>query len=234
MPITPAAKNAKEREEDTYDVTGRDFDSGFPFSGKRSRLVCGRVCKHSKKVWNPQLIIGLTIVAMGTSMPEAAVSITAAMQQNAGITIGNVVGSNILNIFIILGLTALITNVAIQRSTLFYEIPFMMFVTVVLMICGITGGKVTFAEGIVLWVLFLVYLGYLFVMSKKGENPEAPSQLETYVDGSLRITLIASDGSCFLSRPPTSRWRTSEPPRDTAGHEERCGPRLPRLPDAGL
>ena len=91
------------------------------------------------------------------------------MQQNAGITIGNVVGSNILNIFIILGLTALITNVAIQRSTLFYEIPFMMFVTVVLMICGITGGKVTFAEGIVLWVLFLVYLGYLFVMSKKGK-----------------------------------------------------------------
>ena len=48
----------------------------------------------------------------------------------------------------------------------------MMFVTVVLMICGMTGGKVTFAEGIVLWVLFLVYLGYLFVMSKKGENPE--------------------------------------------------------------
>ena len=76
-------------------------------------------------------------------------------RQNAGITIGNVVGSNILNIFIILGLTALITNVAIQRSTLFYEIPFMMFVTVVLMICGMTGGKVTFAEGIVLWVLFL-------------------------------------------------------------------------------
>ena len=59
---------------------------------------------------------------------------------------------------------------AIQRSTLFYEIPFMMFVTVVLMICGMTGGKVTFAEGIVLWVLFLVYLGYLFVMSKKGEK----------------------------------------------------------------
>ena len=113
----------------------------------------------------PSVVIGLTIVAMGTSMPEAAVSITAAMQQNAGITIGNVVGSNILNIFIILGLTALITNVAIQRSTLFYEIPFMMFVTVVLMICGMTGGKVTFAEGIVLWALFLVYLGYLFVMS---------------------------------------------------------------------
>ena len=170
MPITPAAKNAKEREEDTYDVTGRDFDSGFLVKGA-DWFVEGSA-SIARKFGIPQLIIGLTIVAMGTSMPEAAVSITAAMQQNAGITIGNVVGSNILNIFIILGLTALITNVAIQRSTLFYEIPFMMFVTVVLMICGMTGGKVTFAEGIVLWVLFLVYLGYLFVMSKKGENPE--------------------------------------------------------------
>ena len=69
----------------------------------------------AKKLGIPQLIIGLTIVAMGTSMPEAAVSITAATQQNAGITIGNVVGSNILNILIILGITAMITNVAIQK-----------------------------------------------------------------------------------------------------------------------
>ena len=75
----------------------------------------------AKKLGIPQLIIGLTIVAMGTSMPEAAVSITAAINKNAGITIGNVVGSNILNIFIILGITAVITNVAIQKSTLLYE-----------------------------------------------------------------------------------------------------------------
>ena len=145
---------------------------GFLFLVKGADWFVEGSASIARKFGIPQLIIGLTIVAMGTSMPEAAVSITAAMQQNAGITIGNVVGSNILNIFIILGLTALITNVAIQRSTLFYEIPFMMFVTVVLMICGMTGGKVTFAEGIVLWALFLVYLGYLFVMSKKGENPE--------------------------------------------------------------
>ena len=120
---------------------------GFLFLVKGADWFVEGSASIARKFGIPQLIIGLTIVAMGTSMPEAAVSITAAMQQNAGITIGNVVGSNILNIFIILGLTALITNVAIQRSTLFYEIPFMMFVTVVLMICGMTGGKVTFAEG---------------------------------------------------------------------------------------
>ena len=128
---------------------------GFLFLVKGADWFVEGSASIARKFGIPQLIIGLTIVAMGTSMPEAAVSITAAMQQNAGITIGNVVGSNILNIFIILGLTALITNVAIQRSTLFYEIPFMMFVTVVLMICGMTGGKVTFAEGIVLWALFV-------------------------------------------------------------------------------
>lgn len=74
----------------------------------------------------PQLVIGLTIVAMGTSLPEAAVSITAGIKGNAGITVGNIVGSNILNILIILGVTALITNVAIQKTTFKYEIPYML------------------------------------------------------------------------------------------------------------
>lgn len=126
----------------------------------------------AKKLGIPQLIIGLTIVAMGTSMPEAAVSITAALQENAGITIGNIVGSNILNILIILGITALITNVAIQKSTLYYEIPYMIVITIVLMIFGITGGEITFVEGIIFWLLFIVFLVYLFVMSKKGSSQE--------------------------------------------------------------
>lgn len=126
----------------------------------------------AKKLGIPQLIIGLTIVAMGTSMPEAAVSITAALQENAGITIGNIVGSNIRNILIILGVTALITNVAIQKSTLYYEIPYMIAITIVLMIFGITGGEISFIEGIIFWLLFIVFLGYLFVMSKKGNSQE--------------------------------------------------------------
>ena len=75
----------------------------------------------AKKMGIPQLIVGLTIVAMGTSMPEAAVSITAAINGNAGITVGNVVGSNIMNILIILGSTSVITSVAIQKSTLYYD-----------------------------------------------------------------------------------------------------------------
>ena len=115
----------------------------------------------AKKLGIPQLVIGLTIVAMGTSLPEAAVSITAALDNNAGITIGNIVGSNILNILIILGITAVITNVSIQKSTFYYEIPFMLIITVILMIFGI-----------IFWILFLLYLGYLYIMSKKGTEQE--------------------------------------------------------------
>ena len=102
----------------------------------------------------PQLVIGLTIVAMGTSAPEAAVSITAALKENADITIGNIVGSNILNILIILGVTSVIVAVSVQKSTVRYEIPFMLVITVMLAIFGYTSGHITFWEGIIFWIAF--------------------------------------------------------------------------------
>lgn len=121
----------------------------------------------------PQLVVGLTIVAMGTSAPEAAVSITGAMSDAADIAVGNVVGSNILNILIILGITGVIATVAVQKSTLMIEIPFMLFVTVVLIFLGMTGNQLTFVEGIIFWVLFIIYLAYLYVLAKKGTEEEA-------------------------------------------------------------
>ena len=120
----------------------------------------------------PQLVVGLTIVAMGTSAPEAAVSITGAMNGAADIAVGNVLGSNILNVLIILGLTGVITNVAIQKSTLMVEMPFMLAITVIFAILGLNDGNVGFVDGIILWVLFIAYLAYLFVLAKKGNQDE--------------------------------------------------------------
>ncbi len=120
----------------------------------------------------PQLVVGLTIVAMGTSAPEAAVSITGAMNGAADIAVGNVLGSNILNVLIILGLTGFITNVAIQKSTLMVEMPFMLGITVVFAFLGLNNGNVGFVDGIILWVLFIAYLAYLFVLAKKGNEEE--------------------------------------------------------------
>ncbi|MDO4267163.1 MAG: calcium/sodium antiporter [Eubacteriales bacterium] len=118
----------------------------------------------------PQIVIGLTIVAMGTSAPETAVSITAALKGSADITIGNVVGSNMLNILIILGVTSFIVPVAVAESTIRYELPWMLFVTAVLLVFGCTGNQVTFAEGIVFWILFLLYLGALFLSAMKNRQ----------------------------------------------------------------
>lgn len=142
--------------------------AGFVLLVKGADWFVEGAASIAKNIGVPQLIIGLTIVAMGTSMPEAAVSIQAALADNAGISVGNIVGSNILNVLIILGITAVITNVAIQKSTLIYEIPFMTGITVLFMIFGITGAEITLAEGIVLWICFIAFLIYLFVMSKKG------------------------------------------------------------------
>lgn len=153
---------------------------GFVFLVKGADWFVDGAASIARKLGISQLIIGLTIVAMGTSMPEAAVSITAAIQQNAGITIGNVVGSNILNIFIILGITALITNVKIQKSTIRYEIPFMIFITIILMICGMTDMKITFIEGIFLWILFIAYLVYLFIMARNGETQEEEKDIPVW------------------------------------------------------
>lgn len=126
----------------------------------------------ARKLGIPQLVIGLTIVAMGTSLPEAAVSITAALKQNAGIAVGNVLGSNVLNILIILGLTALITSVAIQKTTIRIEIPFMLFITIILLWMGAVDGEITRIEGAVLWLFFVLYLVYLFFLTRKQKEEE--------------------------------------------------------------
>lgn len=125
----------------------------------------------------PQLVIGLTIVAMGTSAPEAAVSITAAVRGNADITIGNIVGSNILNILIILGLSSVVAPLAVTAPTLFRDIPFMIGITLLLLFQG-TGGSVGFWEGVVLTLLFLAYLGYLLWAAQKDGKELAAASAE--------------------------------------------------------
>ena len=120
----------------------------------------------------PQLVIGLTIVAMGTSAPEAAVSISAAFSGNADITIGNIVGSNILNILIILGLSSVIVPIAVAPSTIKIETPFMIAITVVMLLLGL-DGVVSLIDGIIFLVLFAAYLAYLFWMAKKDKNKDS-------------------------------------------------------------
>lgn len=155
--------------------------AGFVMLVKGADWFVGGASGLAKKFGIPQLVIGLTIVAMGTSVPEAAVSITAALKESADIAVGNVVGSNILNILVILGLASAISPLTVRKSTFYVEIPFMAGITVVFVLLGKTGAVISRGEGILLWVLFFVYLGYLFILAKSGKEEKQESAQKTRI-----------------------------------------------------
>ncbi|MCM1038468.1 MAG: calcium/sodium antiporter [Ruminococcus sp.] len=125
--------------------------------------------KVAEKFGIPQLVIGLTIVAMGTSLPEAAVSTSAALKGSAEITIGNVVGSNIMNILLILGITSVISPLAVQASTVRYEIPMVIAATALLAGLGLADGTIGRFDGVILLAGMVLYLLYLLRMALKGQ-----------------------------------------------------------------
>ncbi|KAB2332055.1 calcium/sodium antiporter [Bacillus mesophilum] len=127
------------------------------------------------------LLIGLTIVAFGTSSPEATVSILAALENNADVAIGNVVGSNIFNISLVVGLTAIIFPLQVESTTIRKEIPFTLLASVALFIFigdvfldGSSVNVITRSDGYILLLFFAVFLYYLFEVARKNRT-EAPA-----------------------------------------------------------
>ena len=158
---------------------------GFALLVKGADLFVDGASGIAKKFGISELIIGLTIVAMGTSAPEAAVSIAAAAKGSAGISIGNVIGSNIMNIFIILGVVAAIVPLKIERSTVRYEMPFTILVTAVFVLMG-RDGLITRLDGAILWAGLLLYIAYLLRQAKQ-KPAEVPAQAETAAEAAAEV-----------------------------------------------
>ena len=138
----------------------------------------------------PEIIVGLTIVAMGTSAPEAAVSIAAALKGNGDITLGNILGSNILNILIILGITAIIVPVAVSETTIRIDMPFMFLITIVLLLTGLRGGEIGRIDGVILWAFFILYMGYLFYSARDSMKAKAHQKEEEQPSRSVPLLLL--------------------------------------------
>ena len=136
----------------------------------------------------PQIIIGLTIVAMGTSAPEAAVSITAALGGSADITVGNIVGSNILNILIILGLASVIIPIAVGKSTIKVDAPFMIAISAIFLLLG-WDGTVSRIDGIIMLLLFAAYIGYM-IYEAIHSNDEGEEIKQLSIGKALGFTVI--------------------------------------------
>lgn len=167
--------------------------AGFLLLVKGADWFVDGAASLAERMGIPQLVVGLTIVAMGTSMPEAAVSIASALKNNPEIAIGNVVGSNTLNILLILGLTALIHPIRIQRSTIRYEMPFMIAVTLLLTAFGISGSRISRTEGVIFWGLFILYFVYLFWLSRNHRKQGTEDLRDSAASGIMAASVSAEE-----------------------------------------
>lgn len=151
--------------------------AGFILLAKGSGLFVDGAIGIARSFGISEMTIGLTVVAMGTSIPEAAVSFTAAIEGDNEITVGNIVGSNILNILIILGIASIIVPLTVKASTIKYEIPFMLVVTLLLLFLGY-DGNISMIDGLIFWGTFIVYLIYLFANSKTNNSTETSTEIK--------------------------------------------------------
>ena len=110
----------------------------------------------------PETIIGTTLVAFGTSLPELVVTVSAARQGFGSIALGNIIGSNIANVFLILGLSGLIYPVAVEQISLFFTTPFMILISVILLVFISTGWEIKRWEGVALIAFYAAFLIVLF------------------------------------------------------------------------
>lgn len=148
---------------------------GFALLVKGADFLVDGASNIAKKFHIPELVIGLTIVSIGTSMPELMVSLTSAIGGHSDMSIGNVVGSNIANLLLILGICAIIKNLNFKKETKMIESPFALIVTILLFILANNKflgqpNTISRAEGFILIVLCIIFIIYNIVMAKKGED----------------------------------------------------------------
>ena len=152
---------------------------GFAFLVKGADFFVEGSSSIAKKLKVPPIIIGLTIVAMGTSLPETAVSVTASLVQNNELAVSNVVGSNIFNLMFVIGVCSILTPIMVQRATVVRDIPLSLGCALVLLVLGISGlgDKAGMTLGHADGVIFLiVFAGYIFTMVRSAMKARAAGQ----------------------------------------------------------
>lgn len=157
---------------------------GFVFLIKGADFFVEGASAVAKKLKVPSLIIGMTIVAMGTSLPELSVSVTASMAGSNQLAIGNVVGSNIFNLMVVLGSCALFSVLEVSDDTIKKDFPFSLCCAVALSAMGIIGFEVGHIDGAILLVAFIIFLVSM-IMSAKISRKAAAAEAEEEVDAEI-------------------------------------------------
>ncbi len=138
-------------------------------------LFVGGASSLAKKLKVPTIIIGLTIVAIGTSLPELVVSVISAIKGNVDISIGNVIGSNLANMFLIVGVVAIIVPINVKKATMNFDLPFLALVTILLLLFGCdtilngtSANAISRSESIIFIALLVYYITKQVISAKKG------------------------------------------------------------------
>ena len=145
---------------------------GFTFLVKGADAFVEGSSSIAKHFQVPSLIIGMTIVAMGTSLPETAVSVTASIAGSNALAVSNAVGSNIFNLMVVIGVCAVLTPVAVQKSSLKIDIPFSIVCALLLLVLGHNRMMLTRVNGLILIVLFAFFILYMIRSAQHSMNNE--------------------------------------------------------------
>lgn len=165
---------------------------GFVLLIKGADFLVDGSSSIAKKFHIPEIIIGLTIVSIGTSMPELFVSITSALEGHSDMAMGNVIGSNVCNLLLILGLSTVIHPVKFQRETRLIEIPMCLALTIIFMILCNTNADITRIEAGVLIGLFVMFILYTIWMGIKGEKFDYEDTIEQKKEENTNISMLRS------------------------------------------
>ncbi|MBD5451865.1 MAG: calcium/sodium antiporter [Lachnospiraceae bacterium] len=171
---------------------------GFVLLMKGADWFVDGASKIADKFGIPHIVIGLTIVAFGTSAPEAAVSISAALKGSVDLAISNVLGSNIMNVLLILGLSSIIYPLAVKKSAIKFDIPFVFAVSVLMLVCGAIDGNVGRIDGLIFWVLLVGYIIYMIRLTKKSQESDEDFEPADDNDKIWKLLLLIIVGGVMI------------------------------------
>ena len=167
---------------------------GFLFLIKGSDFFVDGASSIASHLKIPTIIVGLTIVAFGTSAPEAAVSITSSLTGSNAMAVSNVIGSNLFNMLMVIGIAALLSNLLMEKSVLKKDLPFLVGITLLFAIFIFIGWDITNLEGIILLVILIGYVIYLIRGSKKSKNANEVEAAKFTLPKSIVLILIGLAG----------------------------------------
>lgn len=168
---------------------------GFALLIKGADIFVGGASAVAKKLGIPPVIVGLTIVSIGTSAPELAVSITSALKGNNEIAIGNVLGSNLFNILMVLGVTTMVLPMIVKKEKIKADFSINIFLTVLLFVLtfdsifGSTNNIISRTDGLILVIICIAYIGFLIFKAKKTNMPN-PTEEEENINALGKIISI--------------------------------------------